>query len=711
MYDLTLPRAFFFFLVDLNNDIIVTNSPLVRKICLLCTYFNENKNKKKSTHSSFKKKIMSSSELQQQQDLSFPNTSRRVVAIVIAIGAVIFLISISSPPPSIHILQAGNGDFVRDVPRSQPQPPSKPSPPVSSTSRGDDDDTPSSSSFWARGTGGRVSPNFSKGAQQQQKQGSGDEPSPSSSSAAAAAGPSCSVRPAAPDTKGWTVHCPCATSSSPSSVLDFTVEFAAPFTKLVGTKCSHYLRSRFATADISSKKKIISCDSKSLQVTSLTSPSTSQIRVVISNLQQQKDLVCGIIRNSTSTSDNSNNNDGDNNDSTRNVKKIDAALMFVTEVDFKLSTDRQKTEWKTCFAAIGDWGRYQKSSVDTANLLEAVLEKRPEVKFVVSTGDNFYPVGVQSVDDPQFKNVFEKLYSGKFTRSLMWVQSLGNHDWWRPAEPQINYGKMRSDRWYLPQTTYGVTFPVPGDDGNDAAADARMYIIDPYGKAASVDKQLLLMKKYFEEGVGAGAGVGAATARVKSNPRKFWKIVVGHQPIYSGANHGQEQRVISQRRKYNAAFRSAKVNAYLNGDDHLLEVHRKSFALQQQSSLSSENSRESQQQQQDDEQAAEKQEDQPQSPSQQKKHIIDYLTTGAGGGSGAYGSKLLATSYLSFPHSVGFTVHCFGNQFGPQQGEYEPEQFMKTEFHFVSKPAIQGSVKDDKDSRKDVPVIKTPLTC
>lgn len=151
---------------------------------------------------------------------------------------------------------------------------------------------------------------------------------------------------------------------------------------------------------------------------------------------------------------------------------------------------------------------------------------------------------------------------------------------------------------------------------------------------------------------------------------------MGHRPVYSGASHGQLANVIADRPKFNAAFRKSHVNFYLNGDDHLLELHRLKWV--------SENN------------------------NNNEEELIDYFVTGAGGGSSAYGSKLLDSTYLSFIGSVGFGVHCFGRN---QVDATTSQQYMTTEFHLALRNpgGDQGIAKDFPESKQKVPVVKTPL--
>src|SRR5262245_47568082 len=65
----------------------------------------------------------------------------------------------------------------------------------------------------------------------------------------------------------------------------------------------------------------------------------------------------------------------------------------------------------SAFVALGDWGRgggRRQAQVATAM---AGVAAAAGSRFVVSAGDNFYPNGVASAGDPQWKSSFEEVYA------------------------------------------------------------------------------------------------------------------------------------------------------------------------------------------------------------------------------------------------------------------------------------------------------------
>ena len=80
------------------------------------------------------------------------------------------------------------------------------------------------------------------------------------------------------------------------------------------------------------------------------------------------------------------------------------------------------------FCVIGDWGRYgdyyQKMVAD--QLSSAIVGV--DASFIISTGDNIYPNGVISENDPAWKYAYEDIYH-TYSTHIDWYAVLGNHDY------------------------------------------------------------------------------------------------------------------------------------------------------------------------------------------------------------------------------------------------------------------------------------------
>lgn len=196
------------------------------------------------------------------------------------------------------------------------------------------------------------------------------------------------------------------------------------------------------------------------------------------------------------------------------------------------------------FLTLGDWGRgsadQQRVAVQMAKTAKAV-----GARLVISTGDNFYPGGVKSVDDTQWVTNFEDVYDAS---ALMtpWYVTLGNHDHRGNIRAQVNYTKL-SSRWRLPANYYKHTqFLTEGGSADFFHLDTTS-IIERY---PSEDPQLAWLEREL-------AGSSA-----------IWKIVIGHHPVHSGGKHGDTKALIVLLRPLLERF---GVQVYLNGHNHNLE--------------------------------------------------------------------------------------------------------------------------------------------
>ncbi|CCF18375.1 Acid phosphatase [Pseudorhizobium banfieldiae] len=202
------------------------------------------------------------------------------------------------------------------------------------------------------------------------------------------------------------------------------------------------------------------------------------------------------------------------------------------------------------FVAIGDWGNpgHHDAAVRVAQAM-AETGREANVQFVLAVGDNFYPRGVSSAEDPVWTTVFEKTYSRE-ALDVPWYAVLGNHDHKGNSQAQIDY-TSRSPRWNMPKPYYTLHRELSGVAADfffidtTPIADARWWRTVVWSDP-SVTEQLRWLEQELQR----------STAR--------WKIVIGHHPVYSGGSHGSTKALVDL---LPPLFERYGVQLYINGHD------------------------------------------------------------------------------------------------------------------------------------------------
>lgn len=207
------------------------------------------------------------------------------------------------------------------------------------------------------------------------------------------------------------------------------------------------------------------------------------------------------------------------------------------------------------FLVVGDWGQASAQQRRIAAAMADVAGARAS-GFIISTGDNFYPSGVSSVNDPQFRVSFEDIYSAPELQTP-WYVVLGNHDYEGSPNAEIAYSH-HSTRWRMPSRYWAQEMAVGTETATfyflDTTPIARLSNpaarVPLLGAAGEAREQL----RWFEQ-------------RLQAD-RSAWKIVVGHHPIYSSGNHGDTPAVAE---RIKPLLEQYGVQVYFNGHDHDLE--------------------------------------------------------------------------------------------------------------------------------------------
>jgi tartrate-resistant acid phosphatase type 5 len=215
------------------------------------------------------------------------------------------------------------------------------------------------------------------------------------------------------------------------------------------------------------------------------------------------------------------------------------------------------------FVVIGDWGRDgHMHQSDVARVMGAAAAESNSL-FTVSTGDNFYPAGVKSVTDPQWKSSFEDVYDARSLQSP-WYVALGNHDYRGSARAQVHYSRT-SARWRMPDNYFKVSGAEHGIPHLD------IFVLDttPFMKGFGERFMALINGRVVKA---EAAQQVAWFEQSLASSKAPWKVVVGHHPVYSGGHHGDTPELID---RVQPLLEKHGVQAYINGHDHVLQHIRR----------------------------------------------------------------------------------------------------------------------------------------
>jgi acid phosphatase len=208
------------------------------------------------------------------------------------------------------------------------------------------------------------------------------------------------------------------------------------------------------------------------------------------------------------------------------------------------------------FLAIGDWGRrgepHQRGVAEEMGRLAAQIDSR----FTLALGDNFYNAGVQSVDDPLWKESFEDVYTAPSLQHR-WYALLGNHDYKGNPQAQIDYSR-KSSRWTMPGRYYvisGASIGVPNAD---------IFMIDTSPLVSGYRKEPAATAEHRVHDQNADAQYSWLD-KALGQSKADWKLVFGHHPIFSGGQHGNGPDLILN---LLPILQRHGVQAYVCGHDH-----------------------------------------------------------------------------------------------------------------------------------------------
>ena len=204
------------------------------------------------------------------------------------------------------------------------------------------------------------------------------------------------------------------------------------------------------------------------------------------------------------------------------------------------------------FIAIGDWGQGNQDQREIAKAMGKWCSSH-RCDFIISTGDNFYPCGVDSVDHDFFKSRWRDVYTHPKIADLKWHMCAGNHDHGgghdkkcKDPKYEVRYQvEYTNPRWHFPKLSYSF---------NKNAGTATI-------KFVSIDTESIRR--------GEDDNTSGFVDRELKEPNVKWKVVFGHHPFFSaGKKDTTRSRDKKLRAKILKVMQKHNADIYLSGHDH-----------------------------------------------------------------------------------------------------------------------------------------------
>jgi tartrate-resistant acid phosphatase type 5 len=207
---------------------------------------------------------------------------------------------------------------------------------------------------------------------------------------------------------------------------------------------------------------------------------------------------------------------------------------------------------------VGDTGKDNDGQLAVSQAMEALCQSE-KCDYGMLTGDNVYPVGLTSPDDPVMERLFDKYYN---KLEIPFLVTLGNHD----------YGKFSRDwkrgLWQLGHMKKNPNFYIPSFYYSYQTENAVIAVLDTTRLMWKKDTraQAQMVNDAYQEAVRT----------------KKWFLVLGHHPFLSNGKHGNagnyERLPLpyfvsgSNVRRFMQNHVCGKAHFYFSGHDHSLQV-------------------------------------------------------------------------------------------------------------------------------------------
>jgi len=174
------------------------------------------------------------------------------------------------------------------------------------------------------------------------------------------------------------------------------------------------------------------------------------------------------------------------------------------------------------FVALGDTGEGNDDQYAVADVIESVCASQG-CDYAILLGDNFYDVGVDGTDDPQWQDKFELPYANL---DLPFYPALGNHDGGAggsgasisTGNHQVDYTGV-SEKWNMPDRYYRYS-----------QSNVDMYALD----TSSIFFSYISIGDYRDL---RDDQANWLSSEFSTRPDTNWRIAYGHHPYLSNGKH------------------------------------------------------------------------------------------------------------------------------------------------------------------------------
>jgi tartrate-resistant acid phosphatase type 5 len=208
---------------------------------------------------------------------------------------------------------------------------------------------------------------------------------------------------------------------------------------------------------------------------------------------------------------------------------------------------------------LGDVGEFNK---ETNKIFKNIKNDKTNEDIIILLGDNFYPNGVESINDKKWNN-----YKNLNLDIPIWC-ILGNHDYLGNVKAQIEF---KTNNWNLPNYYYKKSFDKFDFFFIDTSILVPNYSNLNYSIVKSkIDREPLEMAKEMVEWLDR-------ELEESTNP----KIILGHYPIFSFGMYGINKKLF---KILFPILKKHRIKYYISGHDHnlqIIDISTNNYSMQQ----------------------------------------------------------------------------------------------------------------------------------